>query len=91
MLLRLISDAQCELFEAPFAYVWDDEWRMYFQEIGIKTKPNPRLYSSVHYVIRPNNKAKTTCEIQMRTLADEIWGEIDHKLNYPRPHRSLAC
>jgi len=91
VLLRLIAEAQCDLFEGPFAYVWDDEWRKYFQEIGIRTKPNPRLYSSVHYVIRPNNKAKTTCEIQVRTLADEIWGEIDHKLNYPSPHGSLAC
>jgi putative GTP pyrophosphokinase len=91
ILLKLISEAQCELFEKPFAYVWDDEWRKYFQDIGIRTKPNPRLYSSVHYVIRPNNKAKVTCEIQVRTLADEIWGEIDHRLNYPEPHKSVAC
>lgn len=91
VLLELIAEAQCELFEDPFAYVWDDEWRRYFQDIGIKTKPNPRLYSSVHYVIRPNNKTKTTCEIQVRTLADELWGEIDHKLNYPEPHGSIAC
>ena len=27
----------------------------------------------------------------MRTLADEIWGEIDHKLNYPHEHSNIAC
>ncbi|MGH9905928.1 MAG: hypothetical protein ACRD8U_10160 [Pyrinomonadaceae bacterium] len=34
---------------------------------------------------------QVTYEIQVRTLADEIWGEIDHKINYPYPHDSLSC
>ena len=91
VLLQLIPDAQCEFVGDPFAYVWDNESRTYFDKIGIKTKPNDRLYSSVHYVIRPNNKTNVTCEIQVRTLADEIWGEIDHRFNYPKPHKSVAC
>jgi ppGpp synthetase/RelA/SpoT-type nucleotidyltranferase len=24
-----------------------------------------------------------TCEIQVRTLMEEVWGEVDHELNYP--------
>jgi len=88
---RVFEDARLELAEKPFAYVWDDEWRQYFNGLGIRTKPNPRLYSSVHYVVRPNKQTKITCEIQVRTLADEIWGEIDHQLNYPHEHESLAC
>jgi ppGpp synthetase/RelA/SpoT-type nucleotidyltranferase len=90
-LLRLLDEAQSDLFEPPFANIWDDESRGYFEEIGIRTEFNPRLYSSVHYVIQPRSKTKITCEIQVRTLADEIWGEIDHQLNYPQPHPSLAC
>jgi ppGpp synthetase/RelA/SpoT-type nucleotidyltranferase len=90
-LYRVFDDARLELAEKPFAYVWDDEWREYFTGLGILAKPNPRLYSSVHYVVRPNKEAKVTCEIQVRTLADEIWGEIDHQLNYPHEHESLAC
>ncbi|MFS8087325.1 MAG: (p)ppGpp synthetase, partial [Acidobacteriota bacterium] len=78
-------------YEQPFANVWDEESRAYFEAIGIKTDFNPRLYSSVHYVIQPRSKAEITCEIQVRTLADEIWGEIDHKINYPHQHESLAC
>ena len=72
-LLELLDQAQCDLFEAPFANIWDEESRAYFEAIGIKTEVNPRLYSSVHYVIQPRSKAKITCEIQVRTLADEIW------------------
>jgi putative GTP pyrophosphokinase len=90
-LRELLDVAQCDLFEQPFAHAWDEESRAYFETIGIKTEFNPRLYSSVHYVVRPRSKAKVTYEIQVRTLADEIWGEIDHKINYPQPHESLAC
>lgn len=90
-LLELLDQAQCDLFEKPFANIWDEESRTYFEGIGIRTEVNPRLYSSVHYVVQPRSKAKITCEIQVRTLADEIWGEIDHQINYPQPHGSLAC
>jgi putative GTP pyrophosphokinase len=34
---------------------------------------------------------KMTCEIQVRTLAEEIWGEVDHRLNYPHKADSVAC
>ncbi len=90
-LLQILDQAQCDLFEQPFANIWDEESRAYFEGIGIRTEVNPRLYSSVHYVVQPRSKAQITCEIQVRTLADEIWSEIDHKINYPRPNESLAC
>ena len=31
-----------------------------------------------------------TCEVQVRTLMEEVWGEVDHKLNYPVPTQILA-
>ena len=31
------------------------------------------------------------CEIQVRTLFEEIWGEIDHTINYPHSTESIAC
>jgi putative GTP pyrophosphokinase len=52
---------------------------------------SPSLYTSVHYVIAPNRKTGLTCEIQVRTLAEELWGEVDHTLNYPLKSMSLAC
>ena len=59
--------------------------------MGIQTKKSPSLYTSVHYVIAPNLRTPLTCEIQVRTLADELWGEVDHTIKYPHPSESLAC
>jgi len=32
-----------------------------------------------------------TCELQVRTLTEETWGEVDHKINYPHKTKSVAC
>lgn len=46
-------------------------------------------YSSIHYVIKPGKGFKLPkelsslrCEIQVRTILEEAWGEIDHKYRY---------
>jgi putative GTP pyrophosphokinase len=83
-----------ELFtvvEGPTARTWDDESRDYFKSVNIKTMKSPSLYTSVHYVIKPRKKTKYTCEIQVRTLMEEVWGEVNHSLNYPHETKSLAC
>ena len=48
-------------------------------------------YTSIHYIVKPNERLDVSCEIQVRTLFEEIWGEIDHILNYPEPTASVAC
>jgi putative GTP pyrophosphokinase len=83
-----------ELFtvvEGPTARTWDDESREFFKSVNIRTRKSPSLYTSVHYVIKPRKKTKYTCEIQVRTLMEEVWGEVNHSLNYPRETGSLAC
>jgi hypothetical protein len=91
VLLEVLDQAQFDLFEPPFAHIWDEESRSFFEGVGIRAEVNPRLYSSVHYVVKARSKKDVTCEIQVRTLADEIWGEVDHKINYPQAHQSGAC
>jgi ppGpp synthetase/RelA/SpoT-type nucleotidyltranferase len=49
------------------------------------------LYTSVHYVVKQNSTATRQCELQVRTLAEEIWGEISHIVNYPEETDSVAC
>ena len=49
------------------------------------------LYTSIHYVIKPRTNSPVSCEIQVRTLFEEIWGEIGHLVNYPEPTDSVAC
>jgi hypothetical protein len=34
-------------------------------------------------------KLEMTCELQVRTLTEETWGEIDHFINYPHPTTSV--
>lgn len=55
-----------------------------FEEKGFEIKDHPVGYRSVHYVIesRPLNRQVIT-EVQVRTIFEEGWSEIDHKIRYP--------
>lgn len=79
------------LIEDPKAYTWDPESKKYYESLGISTEVRETYYTSVHYVVKLNNNNNICCEIQVRTLFEEIWGEIDHALNYPHKTDSVAC
>lgn len=79
------------LVEGPTANCWDEESKSLFQSIGIDVTMRESLYSSVHYVFKPNLKTNIQCELQVRTLAEEIWGEVSHSLEYPYSSGSVAC
>lgn len=89
-LKQLFADEQYELIEGPSARTWDDESRDFFNACGIETIYSPTMYTSVHYVIGSNSRTMVTCEIQVRTLMEEVWGEVDHAMNYPEPSAVLA-
>ncbi len=69
-----------DLMEDPFAYIRiGDNRNLYEGKVKIiEEKP----YRSVHYVIK-DKKTGIGVEIQVRTLFEEAWSEIDHKLRYP--------
>lgn len=90
-LRRIFDESQYTLLEGPLARTWDDESREFFRACAIQTQDSPSLYTSVHYVINSASRTKVTAEIQLRTLMEEVWGEVDHSMNYPRPTNSLAC
>jgi ppGpp synthetase/RelA/SpoT-type nucleotidyltranferase len=90
-LKRIFAEQLYRVVEGPAARTWDDESREYFRSINTKFIKSSTLYTSVHYVVAPSHKTKYTCEIQVRTLAEELWGEVDHKLNYPHASESLPC
>ena len=79
------------LVEAPKAYTWDPETRQFFEELEVGVEIKESYYTSVHYVVRPRVDSPLCCEIQVRTLFEEIWGEVDHSLNYPDRSTNLAC
>lgn len=77
--------------QGPTAKVWDDEAREYFSKLKFEVEKSKNHYTSVHYVFDAQNVTKLTLELQVRTLAEELWGEVDHLLNYPKKHKALAC
>lgn len=77
--------------EPPKAYTWDPEAQGFFASMGLEVQVKDSFYTSVHYLVRPRADSPHCCEIQVRTLFEEIWGEVDHTLNYPTPTNDIAC
>jgi putative GTP pyrophosphokinase len=90
-LQKIFTEQRWQIIEGPNARTWDDETRAYFDRIGVETSPNANMYTSVHYILKPKNSTPITCEIQVRTLMEEVWGEVDHKINYPHKSNSHSC
>lgn len=86
-----VEDGHWALHEKPTAYTWDPESKTFFESLGLAVLIKESHYTSVHYVVKPNNSSPITCEIQVRTLFEEVWGEIDHVINYPHETGSIAC
>jgi putative GTP pyrophosphokinase len=77
-----------ELDEPPMACVRDGDPEAVVESLkqaGFELRPHPRGYRSLHYVIQTAPfKRKCLAEIQVRTIFEEGWSEIDHTLSYPR-------
>lgn len=87
-LMKYVDSGELALFEPPKAYTWDPEYSKTFEALGVSPKLKESFYTSVHYVFKPRNDSNITCEVQVRTLFEEVWGEIDHILNYPERSKS---
>ncbi|MDT3335756.1 RelA/SpoT domain-containing protein [Shewanella sp. SP1S1-7] len=87
-LMKYVESGELALFEPPKAYTWDPEYSKTFAALGVSPKLKESFYTSVHYVFKPRADSNITCEVQVRTLFEEVWGEIDHTFNYPEPSKS---
>jgi len=68
----------------PEAYCAYEHDEARFEEIGLKaTRRAEKPYTSVHYTVSPPERSFPRCEIQVRGLHLEGWGEVDHELRYP--------
>ena len=88
--LDILKFHKYRLREKPLAYIWDLERESYLKRLGLKVIVRPNMYTSVHYVVEPVFD-HIACEIQVRTLAEELWGEVSHNINYPEATSSVAC
>lgn len=86
-----IDSGDWAFVEKPKAYTWDPESVRFYQDLALECELKDTYYTSIHYLVKPNNHNFVCCEVQVRTLFEEIWGEIDHSINYPQPTDSLSC
>lgn len=88
---KKIESGDWVFVEQPKAFTWDPESIRFYQNLNVVTELRDTYYTSIHYLVKPNNRNTICCEIQVRTLFEEVWGEIDHTINYPNPTSSMSC
>ncbi len=73
--------------EEPIAYIRDgdqEELQMEYSNAGFDVRPHKAGYRSVHYGFSSETAGRTTrFELQVRTIFEEGWSEIDHDVKYP--------
>ena len=90
-MLDVIKEQKLRPVEDVTAHCWDVEYEQFYKGLGISVRSRDTMYTTVHYVVEANTRSRITCEIQVRTLADEVWGEVSHRVNYPTETESRAC
>ena len=72
------------LKEAVIAYHRAGDDKNIFEENKCIPKEHKSGYRSIHYIIESQpTKLRTYAEIQVRTIFEEAWSEIDHAVRYP--------
>ncbi|AMV12684.1 hypothetical protein GT3570_17480 (plasmid) [Geobacillus thermoleovorans] len=80
---KLIRD-KWELAEQPIIYYREGDSLENIDTKKFDTKKHPAGYRSWHYLIKTQpTKTENLVEIQVRTIFEEGWSEIDHQLRYP--------
>ena len=73
--------------EGPTAFIRKGDDKTPFSEYGViesEIKEHKDDYRSIHNIIESNLvKQATKIEVQVRTIYEEAWSEIDHKVRYP--------
>ena len=73
-----------ETKEKPKAYVREGDTQEIYSAQNCDVEVHRSGYRSVHYLISSQpSKKLCVAEVQVRTLFEEGWSEIDHRLRYP--------
>ncbi|MET4802966.1 RelA/SpoT domain-containing protein [Bradyrhizobium sp. LB11.1] len=87
---KKVAEGDWFLAERPKAYTWDPEAAAYFNLFDVEVSEKSTSYTSIHYLVKPRADSRLCCEVQVRTLFEEIWGEVDHQINYPIPTENVS-
>ena len=76
-----------EFKEKPKAYYREGDSEEYLkrcEELGLEPKAKKAGYRSIHFIAKvPFFGREFKCEIQVRTIFEDAWSEIDHLVRYP--------
>ncbi|WP_394517056.1 hypothetical protein [Pantoea sp. SGAir0175] len=79
-------ESMCQQLEKPVVYIreGDDSESEEYSNQGCLVKVHKAGYRSVHYITKTRPmKDEIFTEIQVRTIFEEGWSEIDHRVRYP--------
>lgn len=82
---KYISEGRWRFRETPKAYESDIRIESDLRLRGFDVERKDSYYTSIHYLVEQSSDSKVCCEIQIRTILEEIWSEIDHRLRYKNP------
>lgn len=87
VLIHKFIEDNWDLQEQPFAYIREGDAGPCVEEYEkykCNVKLHPHGYRSVHYLIQARpGRDSYVAEIQVRTIFEEGWSEIDHTIKYP--------
>lgn len=76
-----------QLYNKPVANIREGDSQSIvkkFKTKGCQIKKHPFGYRSIHYILQfSQSKEKLLAEVQVRTIFEEGWSEIDHRVRYP--------
>lgn len=79
--LDYVNDGSVFMAEAPKVHIRAGDYNeIYVGRIPLENILDHKYYRSIHYIV---NYKGMYIEIQVRTLLEEGWGEIDHDILYP--------
>jgi len=88
---QAIMDKKDWHIKEKIVYCWDPETKKFFETLGFQlTEIKENHYTSVHYIIKPDKDSNISCEVQVRTLFEEVFGEVSHTFDYPNRTNSIA-
>ena len=90
-IIRILKEQEYRLIDKPIAHCWDVDYEGLFDRIGLQVQWQKSMYTTVHYDFVAHESSGISCELQVRSLADELWGEVSHRVDYPTESPSEAC
>lgn len=90
-LKEIFKKESYSILEGPSAHTWDADYKKFYEKLDFNIVEKDSMYTSVHYIISVTNSESEKCELQVRTLMEEVWGEVSHKIDYPVETKCKSC